>query len=101
MVDVEALRTPEPHVEEAEHDAPPSQWWHFRLTTWLAIAGVLAWFLFQFARFIGEAPDLDPLIGYRGSVILYNNGFGGLTSGILGEGIHPPLMDLINFVSFM
>jgi hypothetical protein len=96
---LEGLR--EPRTEPEPLDAPPAPWWHFRLTTWVAIAAVLVWWVVQLARYVGEAPDLDPLIGYRGSVILYENGFGGLVNGILGEGIHPPLMDLLNFISFM
>jgi hypothetical protein len=86
----------------AEPDAPPAPaWWRPQFTTLAAIAAVLVWWVIQLARYVGEAPDLDPLIGYRGSVILYENGFGGLVNGILGEGIHPPLMDLLNFISFM
>ena len=61
---------------------------------------MLAWFTLQLARFIGEAPDLDSLIGFRGSALIYRDGFEGLVKGINGEGVHPPLMDLINFAGF-
>ena len=61
---------------------------------------MLAWFVVQLARFIGEAPDLDSLIGFRGSALIYRDGFEGLVKGINGEGVHPPLMDLINFTGF-
>ena len=63
-------------------------------------ARVLAWFSVQLARFIGEAPDLDSLIGFRGSALIYRDGFEGLVKGINGEGVHPPVMDLINFTGF-
>ena len=52
------------------------------------------------ARFIGEAPDLDSLIGLRGSLLLYQDGLIGLVHSINGEGIHPPVMDIVNFAGF-
>jgi len=79
---------------------PPSPWWSLAASTWAAVALVLAWFGVQLARFIGEAPDLDSLIGFRGSALIYRDGFAGLVKGIHGEGVHPPLMDLINFTGF-
>src|SRR5262249_23678710 len=47
-----------------------------------------------------EAPDLDSLIGFRGSALIYRDGFGKLVTGINGEGVHPPVMDLVNFIGF-
>ena len=79
---------------------PPSRWWSFPASTWAAVGLVLAWFTVQLGRFIGEAPDLDSLIGFRGSALIYRDGFAGLVKGINGEGVHPPLMDLINFTGF-
>jgi hypothetical protein len=88
---------PEPAPAQPDTPAP---WWSFPLTTWAAVGAVLAWFAVQLARYVGEAPDLDSLIGFRGSVLLYHEGFGGLVSSINGEGIHPPVMDVVNFASF-
>ena len=53
------------------------------------------WFAIQLGRFVGEAPDLDGMIGIRGSLTIYEEGFGGLVKNIGSEGIHPPLMDLV------
>ena len=33
-------------------------------------------------------------------MLIYRDGFEGLVKGINGEGVHPPLMDLINFAGF-
>lgn len=80
--------------------APAAKWWHFPAATWTAVVLVLAWFAVTLARFIGEAPDLDSLIGFRGSALIYRDGFEGLVKGINGEGVHPPVMDLVNFAGF-
>jgi hypothetical protein len=92
-----------PEIEEPVEARPvaaePSS--RFPATMWAAIAAVLAWFAITLARFIGEAPDLDSLIGFRGSALIYRDGFGGLVRGIGGEGVHPPVMDLVNFAGFM
>ena len=61
---------------------------------------MLAWFVIQLGRFVGQAPDLDGMIGIRGSLTIYEEGFSGLVKNIGNEGIHPPLMDLVNFVAF-
>jgi len=90
----------EPVSAEPVPSEPPSPWWSFPASAWAAVALVLAWFSLQLARFIGEAPDLDSLIGFRGSALIYRDGFEGLVKGINGEGVHPPLMDLINFAGF-
>jgi hypothetical protein len=90
----------EPVEAEPVGADPPSPWWHFPASAWAAVALVLAWFAVQLARFIGEAPDLDSLIGFRGSALIYRDGLEGLVKGINGEGVHPPLMDLINFAGF-
>ena len=91
-----------PEIEEpvnaAPREAPRPR---LEATTWAAIAAVLAWFALTLSRFVGEAPDLDSLIGFRGSALVWRDGFGGLVQGIQGEGVHPPLMDLVNFAGFM
>jgi hypothetical protein len=70
------------------------------LTMWATIGIVLAWFMVQLARFIGEPPDLDSMIGMRGSLVIFNMGFDALITNVGGEGIHPPLMDMLNTASF-
>ena len=40
------------------------------------------------------------MIGIRGSLTIYEEGFAGLFKNVGSEGIHPPLMDLVNFVAF-
>lgn len=87
-------------VQAAPVPEPRSPWWSFPASTWAAVGLVLAWFVLTLARFIGEAPDLDSLIGFRGSALVYRDGFGGLVTGINGEGVHPPIMDLVNFTGF-
>ncbi len=70
------------------------------LTLWATIGVVLAWYAVTLARFIGEAPDLDSMIGIRGSLAIYDMGFKALITNVGGEGIHPPLMDFLNCLSF-
>ena len=99
------MATVAPHIEEAgpavvTDDPPRSPWWHFPATTWAVAGAVLVWFVVQLGRFVGQAPDLDGMIGIRGSLTIYEEGFGGLVKNIGNEGIHPPLMDLVNFVAF-
>ena len=55
-------------LETPAAGAAPRAWWSFPFTTWAAVGIVLVWFAVMLARFIGEAPDLDSLIGFRGSL---------------------------------
>ncbi len=99
------MATVAPHIEEAEpaivtDDPPRAPWWSFPASTWAVAGAVLAWFVVQLGRFVGQAPDLDGMIGIRGSLTIYEQGFSGLWTNIGNEGIHPPLMDLVNFLAF-
>ena len=40
------------------------------------------------------------MIGIRGSLAIYEMGFTALFTNVGSEDIHPPLMDLLNFLSF-
>jgi hypothetical protein len=89
-----------PAAPELVEEGTRTPWWSFPLTTWAVVGAVLVWFAVQLGRFVGEAPDLDGMIGIRGSLTIWEEGFGGLFKNVGSEGIHPPLMDLVNFVAF-
>ncbi len=71
------------------------------VTTLAAVGAVLAWFGVQLARFLGDPPDLDAMVGMRESLVVYHHGLGGLIKLAGPAGIHPPLLDLMSSVSFV
>jgi hypothetical protein len=87
-------------LPEAVADEPPRRWWSLPATTYAAAGLVLVWFALQLARYVGEAPDLDGMVSLRGSLTLYNEGFHGLIASSDGTGIHPPVMDFLNYIAF-
>ncbi len=88
----------DPASEPTTQSLPP--WRRLPASAWIAAGGVLAWFGLTLARYISEAPDLDSLIDFRRSAQIWQNGIGGLVNGANGEGVHPPLFDLVSLLGF-
>jgi hypothetical protein len=67
----------------------------------LVAAGLFGiWFAIQLGPFIGEAPDFDPMVAFRESLIVKRDGFGALIDQA-PAGIHPPGLDVIASASFI
>ena len=99
------MATVAPHTEEAEpaiviDEEPRSRWWSLPATTWAAVGAVLVWFVVQLGRFVDEAPDLDGMLSIRTALTAYEEGFGSLFKNAGSEGIHPPLVEFLNFAGF-
>jgi hypothetical protein len=71
------------------------------LATLAAVGAVLAWFAVQLARFLGDPPDLDAMVGMRESLVVYHDGLGGLIKLTGTAGIHPPLLELLSSAAFV
>ena len=98
MVTEAVRRRPETVPIAAEEEAPRA--WPPPAAMYAAIAAVLAWFVLQLARLVGEAPDLDAMISRRESIVFYREGLSGLIADRVGTRVHPPLIDTLTSIAF-